>query len=473
MCNALKHKLFTLLRECRAIHHLKQIHSLFITSGLSQDASSNARILHVAALSIPGDIAYASLVFRQTKSLDASIWNTMLRGHSLRSQHDEAFAHYAQMLREGVVPDEHTYPLVLKVLSKLRGFTPDRVHAQIFKFGYCSDNFVQNALVSAYAKCGNLASAHNLFDGMSSRDPIPWTAMIHGHVEDDQASDALALFVKMRSLGVRVDEVTIVSVLKGCGLVGHVWLGRCVHAFYVVCGRVKWDVFVGSALVDMYAKCNCCDDARGLFEEMPLKNIVTWSTMIAGYVHCSRFAEALSIFHDMLVEGQKSNEVTLTSVLTSCAQIGALDQGRWIHGYVKRSKLEANSVVGTALTDMYAKCGCIDDAVLAFNDILHKNVYTWTALINGLAIHGCASECLDFFSQMRWEDDANIRMTMKARRVEKIKGSSWIEVNGILHEFFAMNESHPESKDIYETLDGVTMIIKLESYVSESVVVSS
>ncbi|CAL9769852.1 unnamed protein product [Musa acuminata subsp. burmannicoides] len=524
--------------------------------------------------------------YPQTESPTVSMWNAMVRGHSLRCHHGRAIAQYTQMLREGVVPDEHTYPLVLKVLPKLSDIRPDQVHAQVLKFGYCADSFVRNSLVAAYAKCGGLASARNLLDGISDRDPVPWTAMIQGYVENDQASDALAVFVKMRTLGVHVDEVAIVSVLKGCGLLGNVWLGRCVHGFYVACGRVKWDVYVGSALVDMYAKCGCCDDARELFDEMPLRNVVTWSTMITGYVQCGRYKSALSLFRDMLLEGQAPNEVTMASILTSCAQAGALGQGRWIHGYVNRSKLESSTVVGTALVDMYAKCGCIDEAVMVFNGILQKDVYPWTALINGLAIHGYAYQCLDLFSRMvkdgvqpnevtfigvlsacshsglveqgryhfgsmfkdysirpkvehygcmvdllgragmleeamlviesmpmeptagvwgallnaciiheefdlgervgkhliemdprhsgryallanlyslskKWDDDASVRMTMKGRRVEKIRGSSWIEVNGILTEFFAMDESHPETEAIYEMLDGMTKVMKL------------
>ncbi|KAJ8477529.1 hypothetical protein OPV22_021256 [Ensete ventricosum] len=587
------HLLLSLLRECRTVNHLKQIHSLLITSGLSHDASCNARILRLAALFVPGDIAYASLVFHQTESPTVSMWNAMVRGHSLRCHHGRAIALYTQMLREGVVPDEHTYPLVLKVLPKLSGIRPGQVHAQVLKFGYCADSFVRNSLVAAYAKCSGLASARNLFHGISDRDPVPWTAMIQGYVENDQASDALAVFVKMRTLGVHVDEVTIVSVLKGCGLLGNVWLGRCVHGFYVACGRVKWDVYVGSALVDMYAKCGCCDDARELFDEMPLRNVVTWSTMITGYVQCDRYKNALSLFRDMLLEGQAPNEVTVASILTSCAQTGALGQGRWIHGYVKRrSKLESCTVVGTALVDMYAKCGCIDEAVMVFNGALQKDVYPWTALINGLAIHGYAFQCLDLFSRMvkdgvqpnevtfigvlsacshgglvdqgrhhfssmfkdysirpkvehygcmvdllgragmleeamlviesmpmeptagvwgallnaciiheefdlgervgkhlmemdprhsgryallanlyslskKWDDDASVRMRMKGRRVEKIRGSSWTEVNGLLHEFFATDESHPESKAMYELLDGLTKVMQLNGLYSQ------
>ncbi|KAG6478303.1 hypothetical protein ZIOFF_061739 [Zingiber officinale] len=537
------------------------------------------------------DAKRASLLapnFAQIKSLTASSWNSILRRHSRLAGHCTAFAQFKLMLREGVVPDKHTFPLLLKIVSGHGGIGLDQIHAQIWKFGYTTDSFVRNSLVSAYAKRGRLPIARNLFDEMPTRDPVPWTALMRGCIQESRPSDALELFHEMRCLGVEIDEVVIVSVLKCCGLLGDVWLGMCVHGFYIACGRVKWDLFIGSALVDMYSTCGRCDDARRLFDEMPHRNVVTWSTMVAGYVQCNRPADALCLFRNMLVEGETPNEVTIVSALTSCARTGALVQGRWIHGCLNRSKLETNSFVGTALIDMYSKCGCIDEAVAVFNRLPHKDVYPWTALINGLAIHGCAAECLDLFSRMiksgvqpnevtfigvlsacshrglvdqgtyhfdsmltdygvepRMEhygcmvdlfgraglfeealnlirrmplepsagvwgallnaciihrnyklgervgqhlvklepdhsgryallanlyslakkpgSDADLRKAMKGRRLEKMRGSSWIEVDSALREFVATDVTHPESKEIYRTLDEISTVMKLES----------
>ncbi|XP_038971333.1 pentatricopeptide repeat-containing protein At1g50270-like [Phoenix dactylifera] len=578
--------LLSLLKGCRTIDHLKQIHSLLVTSGLPGEAFPTAKILHLASLSLPADISYASLIFHQTYRPHASLYNAILRGYSLRSHHDKAVTLYSQMLRDGVIPNEHTYPLVLKSLSRSQNRSPNQIHAQISKLGFDNNSFVQNSLVAVYAKAGDLGSARELFDGIRTRDFISWTAMVHGYVDNDRAVEGLALFAKMRTAGVEIDEVTVVSVLKGAAMVGDVWLGKCIHGFYVECGRAKRDAHVGSALVDMYAKCGYCDDARSLFEEMPCRNVVSWSALIAGCVRCNGFADALSFFQDMLVEGVKPNQATLATVLTACAQLGALEQGRWIHGYVERNKLELNSILGTALIDMYAKCGHIDDAFTIFHAIPEKDVYSWSALIGGMAVHGRASECLNLFSEMvkervqpnevtfigvlsacshgglvgqgqsyfncmmdygirpklehygcmvdllgragrldealrliesmtmepsagiwgallnacmihkdfdlgerigkhlvrmephhsgryvllaniyslshKWDEAASLRMTMKGRRVEKTRGCSWIEVTGAMHEFVAFDESHSESNNMYETLDGLTKLIKLD-----------
>ncbi|XP_010940317.1 pentatricopeptide repeat-containing protein At1g50270 [Elaeis guineensis] len=589
----LRAHLLSLLKECRTVDHLKQIHSLLVTSGLPGDAFPTAKILHLASLSLPADISYASLIFHQIYRPHVSLYNTILRGYSLRSHHVKAINLYSQMLRDGVFPNEHTYPLVLKAFSRSQNENPNQIYAQISKLGFDNDSFVQNSLVAVYAKAGDFGSARKLFDGIRNRDFISWTAMVHGYVDNDRPVEGLALFAEMKSVGVEIDEVIVVSVLKGAAMVGNIWLGKCIHGFYVECGRVKWDAYIGGALVDMYAKCGYCDHARRLFEEMPCRNVVSWSALIAGYVQCNEFIDALSFFRDMLVRGMKPNQVTLATVLTACAQLGALDQGRWIHSYIERNKLELNSILGTALIDMYAKCGCIDDAFMIFHVIPEKDVYPWTALISGMAMHGRASECLDLFLQMvkervqpnevtfigvlcacshgglvdqgqsyfdcmikdcgispklehygcmvdllgragrlrealcliesmtmepsagiwgallnacmihknfelgesigkhlvrmephhsgryvllaniyslsrKWDEAANLRRTMKGRSVEKTRGCSWIEVTGAIHEFVAFGESHSESKNIYETLDGLTELIKLEGYVPDS-----
>lgn len=324
----------------------------------------------------------------------------MIRGFSISSQPEKSFVFFSRMRLQGVVPNKHSYPLLLKALSRSMGGNPSQIHAQAVKFGLDSDSFVQNSLVSVYANSGESGYARRVFDETCKSDLITWTAMIDGCVRNNRVREGLETFMEMRLMGVEMDEVTVVSVLCGVGMVGDIWLGRCVHGLYVERGKVSWDVYVGSALVDMYAKCGHCDDARRVFDEMPYKNVVSWSALVSGYVQCSRFMEALCIFQDMLLEEVQPNQGTLSSILTACAQMGALDQGRWVHLYIDKSKLQMNSILGTALIDMYAKCGCIEEAFLVFQVLHQKDVYPWTAMINGLAMHGHALRSLNLFSCM-------------------------------------------------------------------------
>ncbi|PKU87790.1 pentatricopeptide repeat-containing protein At1g50270 [Dendrobium catenatum] len=577
------------LRSPTTLSFLKQIHAVLITASFCCDAKVLGRILRSAALSLPGDINYASLLFHRIECPDISLWNNMIQGYSLRCQYDAAVSQFIEMLQNGLTPNEHTFPVLLKSLSNSGSANPIQIHAQIFKLGLEADSFVQNSLLWCYVKGCFLDSARKLFDEMPQRDAISWNAMVQVHVKNHFPELGLDYFIEMRSSCAVIDEMIIVSVLNGSSMDGNIWLGRSIQAFYVESGRVKRDVFVGSALVDMYMKCGCCFDARKAFDEMPFRNVVSWTSLISGYVQCNRFKEALSIFRSMLVDGPNPNQLTLSSIFIACAHLGALEQGRWVHSYVDRIGMELNSVVGSALIDMYAKCGQIDDAFSVFHRLPNKDVYSWTALINGLALHGLGIECLHLFSQMlqqgvkpnditflgvlgacchgglvhegkiyfdrmlkvygikpklehygcmvdllgraghleealcfiesmpkepsisiwgalfgacmihrdfvlgekvgkhivamkpeqssgylllaslysvskRWKEAARMRMAMRVRKVEKVAGCSWLELNGVLHEFLASDGSHAQAEGIYETLLGITLLMNLEEY---------
>ncbi|CAN1227977.1 Pentatricopeptide repeat-containing protein At1g50270 [Linum grandiflorum] len=203
----------------------------------------------------------------------------------------------------------------------------------------------------------------------------------------------------MRRNSFHPDEHTFPLLLKPAGMASNVWIGRWIHGFYVESGRIQWDAFVGSGLVDMYMKCGHCNDARQVFDEMPTRNVISWSGLIAGFVQLNRYNEALLSFQEMLIDNVKPNPKTLTTVLTAIAQLGALEQGKWVHVYIDRNSL-MNSFVATSLIDMYMKCGCINEAHLVFDNLARKGLYTWTAMINGLAMNGKSLSSLEFFSKM-------------------------------------------------------------------------
>ncbi|KAL5733600.1 hypothetical protein ACOSQ2_033292 [Xanthoceras sorbifolium] len=389
------------LQRHQTLNHLKQIHSFVITCGLSQDAFLLNKLLQSYFVTLSHHSNHALLLFNQIEKPNIHLWNTIIRGFSTTSQsHMSSISLYARMHRNGVVPDKHTFPLLLKAFSKSRNQNPCQFYAHIVKYGFDSDDFVRNSLISAFSNCGYVNLARQLLDDSTHKDFVAWTAMIDGYVKNGCAVDGLRCFMDMRSVSVRIDAVTVLSVLVAAGMVGDVWFGRWVHGFYVVRGRVRFDVYVGSVLIDMYSKFGFCDDARKIFNEMPSRNVVSWTTLIAGYVQCNRFKDALHVFKDMLTGHVKPNQSTLTSVLTACAQVGAFDQGMWIHGYIDRLKLDMNLILGTALIDMYSKCGCIEEALMVFEQLPKKDVYPWTAMINGLAMHGDVLSCLNFFSSM-------------------------------------------------------------------------
>ncbi|KAA8547631.1 hypothetical protein F0562_004060 [Nyssa sinensis] len=163
------------------------------------------------------------------------------------------------------------------------------------------------------------------------------------------------------------------------------------------------DVITWTAVVNGYAKSGQVVHARQLFDQMPEKNVVSWSAMITGYAQVGLFEEALELFNDMLLAGFRPNYAGIVSALSACAFLGALDQGRWIHAFVDKNNMELDRVLGTALVDMYAKCGCIEVARRVFDEMPYRDVFAFTSLISGLVKScrmGLVEEGLKIFESM-------------------------------------------------------------------------
>ncbi|CAB4295153.1 unnamed protein product [Prunus armeniaca] len=178
----------------------------------------------------------------------------------------------------------------------------------------------------------------------------------------------------------------------------------CLHSCHRVFGEiVEPDLVCQTAMVSACARCGEVGFARELFDEMPQRDPIAWNAMIAGYAQCGKSREALNVFHLMQMEGVRVNEVSMVSVLSACSHLGALDQGRWAHAYIERNKLRMTVTLGTALIDMYAKCGNMNKAMEVFWGMKEKNVYTWSSALGGLAMNGFGEKCLELFSFMNKE----------------------------------------------------------------------
>jgi pentatricopeptide repeat protein len=197
--------------------------------------------------------------------------------------------------------------------------------------------------------------------------------MILGHVKCGQGQKALELFQQMQQEGVRPDSVTFVGVLNACASVVAIEEGRCAHQQIIQSG-LQSDVFVCNSLVDMYAKCGSIEEAWRVFNKMPSRDVVTWTTMILGHVQCGQGQKASELFQKMQQEGVQPNSVTFVAVLNACATIVALEEGRYVHQQIIQSGCESEVSVGSSLVDLYAKCGSMEDAWSVFNKLPSRNV---------------------------------------------------------------------------------------------------
>eukprot|EP01018_Ginkgo_biloba_P026308 Gb_39300 [translate_table: standard] len=276
------------------------------------------------------------------------------------------------------------------------------VHAHVIKIGFEGDIVIETKLVTLYTKCGRIEDARHVFDKIRERDVVLWTAMITGYASHGFGQEAFTLFYQMQGIGQKPNPFTFSSVLRACAGLESLQQGKQVHAC-ILKFRAQFGLVVASALIDMYTKCGSTEDARRLFDQMNQKNVVTWTTMIAGYAQHGCGEKALVLFNQMRQVGMEPNPFSFSIVLRACASSQTPEQGKQVHADITKSGFESNIVLGNALVDMYAKCGSIHDAREAFNKMPQLDVVSWNAMIAGYGKLGWGKEAFHLFERMQRE----------------------------------------------------------------------
>ncbi|XP_057962381.1 pentatricopeptide repeat-containing protein At4g18840-like [Malania oleifera] len=354
------HEALSVLQSCNSMEELKRVHAHLITTGRIRDTYIATKMVESYAVRAR-NMDYAHRVFDRVDDPDSYSWTTLIRGCVLAKNPEKAIEFYGVMRSRGVQLNKFTFLFVLKAYGLRPSYEEGRVvHGKIVKMGFYSDVFIRNALIHMYSKCGDLSNGCKLFDEMPTCNVVNWNTMI------------MAFF--------------------GCGDVEN---GRRLFDEMPERNVESWNAVIGG-----YSKLGSVDIARALFDEMPERDLVSWGAMISGYVQNRRAMEALELFNKMQFDGFSPDGVIITSILSGCAQIGALDMGRWIHAYMNTKKLTNDVILGTSLLDMYAKCGCIDISFQLFHNMPQKNLCSWNAMLSGLAIHGHGSTALELFKEM-------------------------------------------------------------------------
>lgn len=367
-----------------------------------------------------GSLGDARQVFETMPHHDVVSWNAMILGYCQMDKGEEALRLYAQMQKEGVLPNERTFVAALKACSTLTlleaGLHANAVRARLLKVvkgihfqaarrGAESAVFVGTMLVDAYAKCGSLVSARHVFEKMPHRDVFTWNTMILAYAEMDEFEKALECYTWMQQDGTVSDSRTFVAALKACsGLAakqertggdGNCLLKRQslekvkgLHANIVESG-LETVMMVENALVDAYVKCGSLVDARRLFEKMPCRDVVSWTSMILGHAQMGDGERALEFYSQMQQDGVVPDARAFVGALKACESTAMLQMGMEIHAQISKTGLDAsNPFVASSLIDMYGKCGSMVDAHKVFDSLPRRDVVTWSALIAGYADQG-------------------------------------------------------------------------------------
>ncbi|XP_038713132.1 pentatricopeptide repeat-containing protein At3g26782, mitochondrial-like isoform X2 [Tripterygium wilfordii] len=348
-----------------------------------------------------GQMDAAQVIFDGILLKNSFLWNFMIRGYACNAVPLMSIVLSRKMLYFGRKADNFTYPFVLKACGdSLVVEIGRKVHGEIVVAGFESDIYVCNSLLAMYSKFGDMGSARKVFDKMLERDLTSWNTMILGYVKVGNPQEALAIFGIMAKSVLPADGTTLLGLISACAKLAARKQGKSIHGFVVTNSPALCNEYLINSLIDMYCHCNSIIDARRLFEEATFKDSVSWNSMISGYARNGDAFESLRLFCRMVIEGAETDQVTFTAVLGACDRITALQFGMSVHSCLIKKGFGANTIVGTALIDMYAKCGCLACSCFVFDKLPEKNLVSWSSMISGYGIHGMGREAISCFDEM-------------------------------------------------------------------------
>ncbi|XP_058076933.1 pentatricopeptide repeat-containing protein At1g74600, chloroplastic-like [Magnolia sinica] len=376
-----------------------QIHGLILKSGFSMDSSvKDALIIMYANI---GDIGLSERVFEEMGSMEnVGTWAAMISAFAKNVSSRRSVELFQRMFREGLRPNRFCCSSVLSIVSCVN--LGKQIHSYIVKAGLDLDVSVGSALFTMYSKCGSLEDGYDVFKQMPEKDGVSWTSMIAGFAEHGLVDQAFCLFREMLVEEVRPDQMTLSAVLTACSVCQSLRKGKEIHGYALRVG-FGTETLVGSALVNMYSKCKALVSARRIFDAMPQKDQISWSSLVSSYAQNRHSEEALLQFHQMLIAGMKIDCFTISSILGVSATLTRPGLGKQLHAHTVKIGIDLDLSVSSSLITLYSKCGSIDDSRKVFDQIDKPDLVTWTAMIDGYAQHGQGVEALKIYEMMREE----------------------------------------------------------------------
>lgn len=381
-----------------SLQNLEQAHALILKTGYIQQHYVAGSLLNCYANPHFGTLSTLLQVLEHVSEPNVFVWNSAIRGCLRLQGPSKAISLYSKMVVSGARPNKYTYPQVLKACTLELALEEGlQVHGHVIKHGLNEDEHVISAGIQMYASVGCFDEARTLFESNGVTDTICCNAMIDGYMRFGDVEAAVELFEMMKEKSVSSWNTMITG-------------------------------FFGNEMIF---------EANEYFSKMVVKDDVSWSAMIDGYNKSGHFKEALEVFIRMQREEfAKPSKFLLSSALASCANVGALDQGKWIHAYIRRNRIALDAILGTSLVDMYVKCGRLESAWDVFTSVESKEVSCWNAMIGGFAMHGKAEDAIDLF----------LRMNVKPNGITYVAVLNACAHAGLVHEglkyFVSMKEDH-------------------------------
>ncbi|XP_059074064.1 pentatricopeptide repeat-containing protein At3g12770 [Cryptomeria japonica] len=476
------------------LHQGKWIHAYVIRSGFESDCFIGPALINMYANC--NSIFDGCQMFDKISKRDVFSWTSIIGACAQNGYAHEALANFKDMQLQSINPNSVTLLSVIMACTNIGNLTYGRcVHGYVLRRGFQADESVGNSVLTMYAKCHTIEVASTLFQKMARRNVVSWNAMITGYTQIGYHNDALTIFHQMVELeNMKPDQVTVVSALSSCSHLGALQKGKWIHE-YIIRSGFAIDVFIGAALIDMYAKCGSIDIAHQVFQKMCKKNVVVWSALIAGYGMHGHGHSALALFAEMKQLGTKPNHATFISILSACSHAGLVEEGWYCFHSMQQDYCIAPMMKHYAcMVDLLGRAGHLDEAQDFIKRMpLEPDSSIWGALLAACKIHSnivlgqhVAGHLLNlnpedpgyyvllsniYAAAGKWENVERVRSLMKDSGLKKTPGCSVIEVKNNIHSFLTGDRSHPQSKKIYATLQSLAGQMEDLGYVPDTNVV--
>eukprot|EP00249_Psilotum_nudum_P007525 c20627_g1_i1 orf=2-1159(-) len=351
-----------------------------IRSGLQRDIFLGNHV--IAMFGKCGSLEHARKVFDELPERNVFSWTVLIAAYIQHAQSKEAVHLFGQMQLQGVVPNRVTFATVLGAFSSPEMLTEGKlIHARVVEKGFELDIVVHNAVVKMYTECWSLEDARRTFDKMQERDLFSWATIIAAYAQHGYGEMAYQLYHQMQLEGKMPNQITFVTVLTNvcCDPVA-LPKGKIIHA-HIIHSGFDSNVLVGTAIVNMYGKCASMKDAWRMFHKMPERNVFSWNSMIGACARNGHRKEALQLYRTMHLEGMEPDKATFATILNACPGAAFLPEGRMIHADILERGFESDVVIGTAIINLYGKCGNLEDARSLFDKLAGRNIISWNTMI--------------------------------------------------------------------------------------------
>ncbi|XP_023535687.1 pentatricopeptide repeat-containing protein At3g22150, chloroplastic [Cucurbita pepo subsp. pepo] len=486
----------TLLSAIAAVSHLQtfelaeQLHAFVVKNvAVSQVCVMNALIAMYSRCNST-DVSFK--IFDYMPEKDVVSWNTMISAFVQNGLNDEALMLFYEMQKQGMMIDSVAVTALLSAASDLRNPNIGKqTHGYLLRNGIQFEG-MDSYLIDMYAKSGLIEAAQNVFEKSYSheRDQATWNAMMSGYTQNGLVHQAFLVLRQMLDQKITPNVVTLASILPACNPSGYIDWGKQLHGFSIR-NDLDQNVFVATALIDMYSKSGSIANAENVFRKASERSIVTYSTMILGYGQHGMGESALSMFHTMQKSGIRPDAVTFVAILSACSYSGLVDEGLQIFESMRTVyNIQPSTEHFCCVADMLGRVGRVDEAYEFVVGLGEQGnaMEIWGSLLAACRIHKqfelgkvVAKKLLEmekrngktgyhvllsniYAEERNWENVDIVRKQMKERGLKKETGSSWIEIAGYMNHFASKDRKHPQSDQIYNMLEELLMEMKHAGY---------